>query len=353
MEFPFDINAVLPYDVTILNGDYRILNHEQTIRNASLEKLSIIIDAMGEASYKAQGLPGSVTTARKFRISDHRLYIVKNSSDNRSMGSAVGILKVGHKHLYVYDLNGQVHERTPLCVLDFYVHESKQRCGYGKKLFDEMLQFEKCKVRDLAIDRPSSKCLGFLQKHFNLTAPIHQVNNFVVFHGFFDNKHPNEPHTTSSKRSQNLGYRTQTASTGQNLSNYTTYLPRSFTNNQIFNENDYFVVFLFLSPFPSLRRYNTNPVIPLTNTNNTSLISATFNDSSRSRKLTDILPVSREAKDYSNNNLSKPYKTQSAVPLTSMYTFPSLINNNWQRDASWRGFGGSTTTTPAVNLTRW
>ncbi len=27
MEFPFDINIILPLEITILNGDYRILNH--------------------------------------------------------------------------------------------------------------------------------------------------------------------------------------------------------------------------------------------------------------------------------------------------------------------------------------
>ncbi|CAF1515894.1 unnamed protein product, partial [Rotaria sordida] len=27
MEFPFDINVVLPNEITIINGDYRILNH--------------------------------------------------------------------------------------------------------------------------------------------------------------------------------------------------------------------------------------------------------------------------------------------------------------------------------------
>lgn len=57
-----------------------------------------------------------------------------------SSGSVIGILKVGEKHLYIYDTNGRVHERTPLCVLDFYVHESKQRLGYGKRLFDAMLE---------------------------------------------------------------------------------------------------------------------------------------------------------------------------------------------------------------------
>lgn len=29
---------------------------------------------------------------------------------------------------------------TPLCVLDFYVHDTLQRQGYGHALFDYMLQ---------------------------------------------------------------------------------------------------------------------------------------------------------------------------------------------------------------------
>ena len=32
MEFAFDVNYVLPYEVTIFNGDYRILNQGQTAR---------------------------------------------------------------------------------------------------------------------------------------------------------------------------------------------------------------------------------------------------------------------------------------------------------------------------------
>ncbi len=69
MEFPFDINYVLPYEVTIFNGDYRVLNQGQTTRvlyvlkfisilmmfiyfYSASEKLTSIIDAIGEASYK-------------------------------------------------------------------------------------------------------------------------------------------------------------------------------------------------------------------------------------------------------------------------------------------------------------
>lgn len=33
-----------------------------------------------------------------------------------------------------------MHEVEPLCVLDFYVHESRQRTGCGKNLFEAMLE---------------------------------------------------------------------------------------------------------------------------------------------------------------------------------------------------------------------
>ena len=55
-------------------------------------------------------------------------------------GAAVGILKMGRKKLFVYDNHGKQHEMEPMCVLDFYVHESKQRMGCGKKLFEYMLK---------------------------------------------------------------------------------------------------------------------------------------------------------------------------------------------------------------------
>ena len=48
-----------------------------------------------------------------------------------------------------------------------------------------MLQRERVNVQHLAIDRPSPKFLSFLQKHYNLKAAVPQVNNFVVFDGFF------------------------------------------------------------------------------------------------------------------------------------------------------------------------
>ena len=42
--------------------------------------------------------------------------------------------------LFTQDPSGVPHEVEPLCVLDFYVHESRQRSGCGRKLFEAMMQ---------------------------------------------------------------------------------------------------------------------------------------------------------------------------------------------------------------------
>lgn len=55
-------------------------------------------------------------------------------------GAVTGMLKVGKKGLYVFDRDGQHYQVTPPCILDFYVHESRQRTGLGKQLFEHMLQ---------------------------------------------------------------------------------------------------------------------------------------------------------------------------------------------------------------------
>ncbi|KAH9496919.1 Alpha-tubulin N-acetyltransferase 1 [Bulinus truncatus] len=159
-----------------------------------------IIDKMGEASAKAQDLHGPITTGKKLECSNHKLYIMKDAQDKGGYGSVIGILKVGCKKLFVYDESKVQHELEPLCVLDFYVHESRQRMGCGRKLFEFMLQNERIPAHLLAIDRPSPKFLSFLKRHYGLEAVIPQVNNFVIFQGFFNKK----PDLGSKSGSQNL-----------------------------------------------------------------------------------------------------------------------------------------------------
>ena len=54
-------------------------------------------------------------------------------------GAVQGLLKVGRKQLYLYDASGVMHEMQPFCILDFYTHESCQRRGLGREIFDFML----------------------------------------------------------------------------------------------------------------------------------------------------------------------------------------------------------------------
>lgn len=167
-----------------------VLNKSSSIQISNQDFLTQIIDRVGEASALAQSLNAPVTTTQKLLSSDHAVYVVKDSE------SIVGILKVGRKKLFIIDERGKLHEDNPLCVLDFYVHESRQRMGFGKELFEALLKVENIEPHNLAIDKPSSKFLGFLKKHYNMVQTIPQANNFVIFSGFFDN-HSHTPQTPS------------------------------------------------------------------------------------------------------------------------------------------------------------
>ena len=99
------------------------------------------------------------------------------------------MLKVATRKLYLkpHDNENQIKDISPLCVLDFYVHESTQRRGLGKTLFEEMLRREGIlHPARIAYDRPSTKMLAFLAKHYNLREYVPQVNKFVVFRQFWD-----------------------------------------------------------------------------------------------------------------------------------------------------------------------
>ncbi|KAF6202337.1 hypothetical protein GE061_004735 [Apolygus lucorum] len=189
-------NALLPEDFT--SADKR------TVRIAS-DVVVNILDEMGILSAKAQDLQKPITSWDKLRNSDHHVYLLFDRGDG-SGGFVMGLLKVGRKNLYVFDLEGECHERDSLCVLDFYIHESVQRTGLGRKLFEHMLEHENIRPERLAIDRPSHKFLLFLQKHYGLSDVVSQSNNFVVFTAFFDKY--NRDHITDIPSNQENNHRT-------------------------------------------------------------------------------------------------------------------------------------------------
>ncbi|KAK2585296.1 hypothetical protein KPH14_009981 [Odynerus spinipes] len=190
MEFKFNVNKLLPRKINKVThtlvpedfkGDRRELNEYQ-------RQLSKILDDMGEASAKAQGLNKPITSAVKLRDTDHVLYLLVDSEANNNLGSVVGLLKTGSKNLFMFDETGANYQLRPRCILDFYIHESRQRMGLGNILYQYMLSEENIKPVKLAIDRPSEKFLAFLQKHYGLSKIIPQNNKFVVFEGFFNDE---------------------------------------------------------------------------------------------------------------------------------------------------------------------
>ncbi|XP_023200127.1 alpha-tubulin N-acetyltransferase 1 isoform X5 [Xiphophorus maculatus] len=184
MEFPFDINQLFSERISIL--DQNLVASRQSKEKPDLRvKIATVLDELGEASAKAQDLPAPITSASKLQFQKHQLYLMKDGESSRGRGVVVGFLKVGYKKLFLLDRNGVHIEVEPLCVLDFYIAENLQRHGYGLELFNFMLQHQNVEPVLLAYDRPSTKLLAFLAKHYNLRQSVPQVNNFVAFEDFF------------------------------------------------------------------------------------------------------------------------------------------------------------------------
>ena len=220
MEFNFDCVQSLGCDengFAILEGSY-----QNRIVPGYILFVKETLNTMGEASSRAQKLNTTITSAHKFFISNHRIFI------KAEQNKVLGFIKVGYKKLFLRDRNYNYHEINTLCVLDFYVHESIQRRGIGKQLFDYMLKFEKKHPTELAYDRPSIKLLSFLKKYFGLNDFIQQNNNYVVFDEFF---------SLISSSNNNITYDNDTNRAIKNLTNYS-------SNNKNFpernnNENNY------------------------------------------------------------------------------------------------------------------
>ena len=213
MEFNFDCVQALGCDqngFAILEGSY-----QNRIVPGYILFVKEILNSMGEASSRAQQLNTIITSAHKFFISNHRIFIKADQN------KVLGFIKVGNKKLFLRDRNFNYHEVNTLCVLDFYVHESTQRRGIGKQLFDYMLKFEKKIPTELAYDRPSEKLLSFLNKYFGLNDYIYQNNNYVVFDEFFD---------LISNSKNNITYDNDTNRAINRLNNYNNY--RDMENNK-------------------------------------------------------------------------------------------------------------------------
>lgn len=189
MQFDFEVFQLLPQ----ISDDFILITSEklQELIHKSKNDKSIflkcngiakIIDEIGTSSSKSQKLNSIITTFAKF-VSVRQNILVKIHKNE-----IIGFIKTGIKSLCYHDQKGKYTTIKPVCVLDFFVNENCQRLGFGKEIFDKVLEVQQLFPWQLAIDKPSNKFLNFLKKHYNLCKYFPQNNNFVIFDKFFEIK---------------------------------------------------------------------------------------------------------------------------------------------------------------------
>ncbi|SPP78449.1 alpha-tubulin N-acetyltransferase 1-like [Drosophila guanche] len=200
--FTFDIKPLFPEAIIKVASDMLPQNFSGTrvqCADATL-KMTEILDLMGKKSAVAQELVSQVTTAQRLGRSDNQIVYLMADADDGPNGSVVGLLKVGTKNLYLYDGTGKAHQvKGAPAILDFYVDEKHQRRGLGKQLFETMLTQEGWSPAKLSIDRPSSKMLLFMARHYGLVRTIPQANHFVLYEGYFNDVAPSSPPLQANK----------------------------------------------------------------------------------------------------------------------------------------------------------
>ncbi|ALC43679.1 CG3967 [Drosophila busckii] len=189
VDFRFDIKPLFPQQIIKVSSN--LLPHTfRGDRRQCLDatsKMSEIIDRLGQLSAVSQGLTKPVTSAQRLRTSENQNIYLLADPDAGQNGVVTGLLKVGTKDLYLFDEQGVTRkmDQSP-SILDFYVHESRQRAGLGKHLFETMLKEEQWTPLKCSVDRPSEKLLAFLGKHYGLVRTIPHANHFVLYEGFFN-----------------------------------------------------------------------------------------------------------------------------------------------------------------------
>ena len=149
--------------------------------------LRAVVDTAGVLSAQAQALAEPITTLQKAVDKEHCLYLAAQRF-GRGM-RVLGLAKSGRKRLYLHGCPGAgadaLREVTPVCLLDFFVHHSVQRQGWGRALLGALLSAEQQTPEALAYDRPSPKLIAFMARHFALSTWRPQTNAFVVFEPMF------------------------------------------------------------------------------------------------------------------------------------------------------------------------
>uniref|UniRef100_A0A914QEC3 Alpha-tubulin N-acetyltransferase n=1 Tax=Panagrolaimus davidi TaxID=227884 RepID=A0A914QEC3_9BILA len=186
MEVPFDLSTIFNKDSSIERIDQSRLARFTPQRYPALCKA---IDRIGALSAKAQNLRKPLTTLDRILDSDDGqiLYIYWKKPESSPFSTFIGFIRIARKKLYLRDFDDKQYIAEPICILDFYIHESEQHSEFGHELFEKMLESEGgIDASKIALDKPNETLLNFLKKYYKLENPVWQSTNFVVFPAFFE-----------------------------------------------------------------------------------------------------------------------------------------------------------------------
>ncbi len=90
----------------------------------------------------------------------------------------IGYLKYSTRHLYFYTKKGKVYECDPICILDFYVLQSKQRNGIGKMLLDSVNTYVCANFHNILLNscRYQSLIILIIQLYVRMHMTVHQLS---------------------------------------------------------------------------------------------------------------------------------------------------------------------------------
>ena len=186
MEHPF-LAALVPTD-----GSAGVRISRWTARDVAalsareVATLRGVLDLAGARSAAAQGLAQPITLLSRLQQEGEQAVYLASRRGREGSVQVLGLLKLGAKRLFLQPArSATLVEVRPTCVLDFYVHESHQRSGWGQLLFQTALATEGLSPEAVAYDRPSPKLLAFLRKHHGLDSYVAQANAYVVFEPAF------------------------------------------------------------------------------------------------------------------------------------------------------------------------
>ncbi|OHS93927.1 Alpha-tubulin N-acetyltransferase [Tritrichomonas foetus] len=161
--------------------DHFVILHSRESKNLH-DDVKSLINKIGLASSKAQGLNHVITSFQSFIGGENTLYLLLNDENTQ----VLGFIKVGYRNLFLWDRRGSQHEMKILCLLDFFTYPICQRKGHGRRMIDKMLEDQHKEMKQIPIDRPSNLCLSFMNRHFGLCEYMPQSNNYVVFDQFWE-----------------------------------------------------------------------------------------------------------------------------------------------------------------------